>query len=57
MRGLRNYWEATHDENIRDAVIFAGKSFEWRAGLLNGKYTGFSLTKKQVAEIAKAFPR
>ncbi|MBW8886695.1 MAG: hypothetical protein JF616_02960 [Fibrobacteres bacterium] len=42
VRCLRNYWEATHDENISDAVIFAGKSFEWRSGLVAGKYTGFS---------------
>jgi hypothetical protein len=39
---LYGYWRATGDESMRDALIISGKAFEWRAGISNGKYTGFT---------------
>ena len=40
--GLYSHWRMTGDKNVRDALILAAKAMEVRAGLVNGKYTGFA---------------
>jgi hypothetical protein len=42
VRSLYSYWNITGDEEIRDAVVMSGRSYEWRAGKSNDTYTGFT---------------